>query len=268
MRFTIQVNANQVVAGQTPKFTIEKAEVFNVPTKVHLGRKLNPDDGKLVYGTTEADDYITEIADGTISDATIGNYYHYTSTPYTITEFKNGKKTIYHSISATTDDIIEFSFYTPEHKVTPNAIKYPTNIPEEAKQKYKPAGVGQSRNGDGTTSNAKIATFVRIHGSYTDHNGQILTVKYDIYLGQNNTDDFTVQRNQLLNNKLIIAGLTDHKDAYPDAEGNISIAHRVEVEDKGFNLSMERTAILDAHFEVRPLDIELQANSSMTITIP
>ena len=277
VRFTIQVNANQVVAGQTPKFTIEKAEVFNVPTKVHLGRKLNPDDGKLVYQGGEddtnpldntTDDYVNEIAGGTISDATIGNYYHYTSTPYTITEFKNGKKTIYHSISATTDDIIEFSFYTPEHKVTPNAIKYPTNIPDEAKQKYKPAGVGQSRNGDGTTSNAKIATFVRIHGSYTDHNGQILTVKYDIYLGQNNTDDFTVQRNQLLNNKLIIAGLTDHKDAYPDAEGNISIDHRVEVDDKGFNLSMERTAILDSHFEVRPLDIELSPKSQMTITIP
>jgi hypothetical protein len=156
----------------------------------------------------------------------------------------------------------------PEHKVTPNAIKYPDEITPDAKQYYKPAGVGQSRNGDGSMNAAKIATFVRIHGSYTDHNGQILGVKYDIYLGQNNYDDFTIKRNQQLNNKLIITGLTNHKDAYPDAEGNISIDHRVEVEDKGFNLSMERTAILDAHFEVRPLDIELSPKSQMVITIP
>jgi hypothetical protein len=150
---------------------------------------------------------------------------------------------------------------------------------EKYAQYYKPKGVDAVPNGGGTTSAAKIATFVRIHGSYTDHNGQILGVKYDIYLGQNNYDDFTVKRNQQLNNKLIITGLTNHKNAYnnEDINGdgkidekdlNISIDHRVEVSDRGFNLSMERTAILDAHFEVRPLDIELQAGASMTVTIP
>jgi hypothetical protein len=196
--------------------------------------------------------------------------YYYTNTaedsPFVIENFN--KKTISHSTSSTTDDVIEFGFYMPEHMVTPNTITYPKNITDDAKQYYKPAGVGQSRNGDGSMNAAKIATFVRIHGSYTDHNGQILGVSYDIYLGQNNYNDFTIKRNQLLNNKLIITGLTNHKDAYPDAEGNISIDHRVEVSDRGFNLSMERTAILDAHFEVRPLDIELSPNSQMTITIP
>ena len=269
VRFTMQINADQVVAGQTPKFTITKAEVFNVPKMAHLGRELDVN-GKPVYGTTNEDDYVDDYVTemGVTGTYTPSDYYHFTSEPYTINTFVGNKKTIYHSTSLTTDDIIEFSFYMPEHKVTPNTIKYPDNITDEAKQYYKPAGVGQSRNGDGSISPAKIATFVRIHGSYTDHNGQILGVKYDIYLGQNNFDDFTIKRNQQLNNKLIITGLTNHKDAYPDTEGNISIDHRVEIEDKGFNLSMERTAILDAHFEVRPLDIELQANSSMTITIP
>ena len=265
VRFTMQINADQVVAGQTPKFTITKAEVFNVPKMAHLGRELDVN-GKPVYGTTNEDDYVTEM--GVTGTYTPSDYYHFTSEPYTINTFVGNKKTIYHSTSLTTDDIIEFSFYMPEHKVTPNTIKYPDNITDEAKQYYKPAGVGQSRNGDGSISPAKIATFVRIHGSYTDHNGQILGVKYDIYLGQNNFDDFTIKRNQQLNNKLIITGLTNHKDAYPDTEGNISIDHRVEIEDKGFNLSMERTAILDAHFEVRPLDIELSPNSQMIITIP
>ena len=272
VRFTMQVNADQVVAGQTPEFTISKVEVFNVPKKARLGRDLN-DEGELDY-----DDYLNEM--GVESTNTPSEYYYYTSAvaepePFVIDQFKNNKKTIYHSTSATTDDFIEFGFYMPEHKVTPNEITYPDNMTEEEHTKfdqyYKPAGVGQSRNGDGTTSPAKIATFVRIHGTYTDHNGQILGVKYDIYLGQNNSNDFTIKRNQLLNNKLVITGLTNHKGAYADdedAEGNISIDHRVEIEDKGFTLSMERTAILDSHFEVRPLDITLSPNSQMIITIP
>lgn len=269
VRFTMQINANQVVDKQIPTFTISKAEVFNVPKKARLGRELDAN-GKPVYGTTSDDDYVTEM--GVTGTYTPSDYYHFTGEPYVIETFVGNKKTISHSTSATTDDIIEFSFYMPEHKVTPNAIQLPSSMTPDEREKYaqyyKPTGVGAVRNGDGTTTPAKIATFVRIHGSYTDHNGQILGVKYDIYLGQNNSDDFTIKRNQLLNNKLVITGLTNHKDAYSDVQGNISIDHRVEVEDKGFNLSMERTAILDAHFEVRPLDIELSPNSQMTITIP
>lgn len=276
--FTMQINADQVVAGQTPSFKIDKVEVFNVPNKVRMGRKLDAN-GKPVYGNSNADDYLTEM--GVASITTPGEYYHFTEKPFTIDKFN--KRTISHSTSLTTDDVIEFGFYMPEHKVTPNPIQLPSTMTPEEKAKYaqyyKPTGVGAVRNGDGTTTAAKIATFVRIHGSYTDHNGQILGVKYDIYLGQNNYDDFTVKRNQQLNNKLIITGLTNHKNAYnnEDINGdgkidekdlNISIDHRVEVSDRGFNLSMERTAILDAHFEVRPLDIELQAGASMTVTIP
>ena len=283
--FTMQINADQVVAGQTPSFKIDKVEVFNVPNKVRMGRKLDAN-GKPVYGNTNTDDYITEMVNDANSGYDPTDYYQFTGLndddkPFIINSFN--KRTISHSTSLTTDDVIEFGFYMPEHKVTPNPIQLPSTMTPEEKVKYaqyyKPTGVGAVRNGDGTTSAAKIATFVRIHGSYTDHNGQILGVKYDIYLGQNNYDDFTVKRNQQLNNKLIITGLTNHKNAYnnEDINGdgkidekdlNISIDHRVEVSDRGFNLSMERTAILDAHFEVRPLDIELQAGASMTVTIP
>ncbi len=265
--FTMQINADQVVAGQTPSFKIDHVEVFNVPNKVRMGRELDAN-GKPVYGDTDADDYLTEM--GVDSTTRPDTLYHFTKEPFTINSFN--KRTISHSTSLTTDDVIEFSFYMPEHKVTPNEITYPFDATkkenEQYRQYFKPVGVGESRNGEGIISAAKIATFVRIFGSYTDHNGQILGVQYDIYLGQNNYDDFTVKRNQQLNNKLIITGLTNHKHAYPDAEGNISIDHRVEVSDRGFNLSMERTAILDAHFEVRPLDIELQPGATMTVTIP
>lgn len=259
VRFSLQVNSEQIVqGGQTPKFELEKVEVFNIPTKVRMGY-------------TTADYTITAAGSTVITDSNIGDYYHYASTvtpsvPFVINDF--AKKVISHSSSSTTDDVIEFGFYMPEHMVTPNTITYPSNITDDVKQYYKPKGVAAANNGDGTTSNAKIAPYIRIHGTYTDHNGQIKTVKYDIYLGQNNSDDFEVKRNQQLNNYVIITGLTNRKNAYGEDQTNISVDHRVEVEDKGYNLSMEREAILDAHFEVRPLDIELQPGASMTVVIP
>ena len=271
--FTIQVNANEVVS--TPRFRIEKAEVFNVPKKARLGRELDSN-GKPTYDN--ASDYIVEMV-GTGS-YTPTDYYHFTENPKQLPDTSFSRTEIQHTTSKKLTEgseyLIEFSFYMPEHKVTPNANSqnftgYPTDIDEDLKQYYKPDLVGAVRNNDGTTTNSKNATYVRIHGKYYDHNGQIKNVRYDIYLGQNNTDDFTVKRNQLLTNKLVITGLTNYHDAYgddPTAAGNISIDHRVDVDYAGFNLSMERTAILDSHFEVRPLDIELSPGSTMTITIP
>lgn len=270
VNFTMQINAIQTVVNQIPTFEIEKVEVFNVPNKARLGRELDTN-GKPVYKADNSDDYITELAGGTITAENISDYYH--ESPLVITDFSRKKISHTPAQKPADDYLIEFGFYMPEHKVTPNADRttytgYPDNIPDDLKQYYKPCLVGATRNEDGTTSLAQIATFVRIHGTYTDHNAEIKTVRYDIYLGQDNTDSFTIKRNQLLNNKLVITGLTNYYDAYPDVEENISIDHRVDVDDKGYILSMERTAILDAHFEVRPLDIQLSKGGSMTITIP
>lgn len=258
--FRIQVNSNQIVAnGPTPKFMINRAEVYNVPSKIRMG-----------YAPG---DYVDNVVADTM--------YLYTTTPCEIKEFKNNKTTISHSSSATTNDVIEFEFYMPEHMVTPISITYPwgedTNKEfENYRQYFKPTGLSGSVGGQQTT---KIAPYVRICGTYYDHNAQIKDVSYDIYLGQNEYDDFEIKRNQQLNNHIAITGLTNHKYAYnnEDTNGdgkidendiNISIDHRVTVINKGYYIHMEREAILDAHFEVRPIDVELQAGSSMTITIP
>ena len=258
--FRMQINSKQVVSGgTTPKFTLEKVEVFNIPSKIRMGYKEG--------------DYIDNMGN---------NYWYTTPTPKELT--LPGKRTIYHSASEDTDDILEFEFCMPEHKVTPyfNAppteqgeveddipnYSYPADMPENLRQYYKPKLIASHNSADGITQYDKIATFVRIHGSYTDHNAQINKVSYDIYLGQDETDDFEIKRNQQLNNTLVITGITNHKDAYPEAEGNISIDHRVSMTNKGYNLSMEREAILDSHFEVRPLDIELSPGSSMKVVIP
>ena len=253
--FRMQVNSNQIVSGQTPKFQLEGIEVYNVPKSIRMEYK----EGQ----------YIDNVANGSISADNIKDYYLYNSvngTPCSLT--LPTKTTVYHSSSATTNEYLEWSFYVPEHMVTSNDIPYPTNMPEGLRQYYKPKRVGAVQNPDGSTSLAKIATFVRIKGSYTDHNAQINNVSYDIYLGQDNWQSFEIKRNQQLNNILTITGITNHKDAYYDTPDNVSIDHRVTMTSKGYNLSMERAAILDAHFEVRPLDVELSPGGSMTVVIP
>ena len=253
--FRMQVNSNQIVSGQTPKFQLEGIEVYNVPKSIRMGYK----EGQ----------YIDNVAQGFISADNIKDYYLYNSVnddPCSLT--LPTKTTVYHSSSATTNEYLEWSFYVPEHMVTSNEISYPTNMPEGLRQYYKPKRVGAVQNPDGSTSLAKIATFVRIKGSYTDHNAQINNVSYDIYLGQDNWKSFEIKRNQQLNNILTITGITNHKDAYYDTPDNVSIDHRVTMTSKGYNLSMEREAILDAHFEVRPLDVELSPGGSMTVVIP
>lgn len=253
--FRMQVNSNQIVTGQTPKFQLEGIEVYNVPKSIRMEYK----EGQ----------YIDNVANGSISADNIKDYYLYNSvngTPCKLT--LPTKTTVYHSSSATTNEYLEWSFYVPEHMVTSNDISYPTNMPAGLRQYYKPKRVGAVQNSDGTTSPAKIATFVRIKGSYTDHNAQINNVSYDIYLGQDNWKSFEIKRNQQLNNILTITGITNHKDAYHDTPDNVSIDHRVSMTSKGYNLSMEREAILDAHFEVRPLDVELSPGGSMTVVIP
>ena len=247
--FTMQVNAKQVVVGgPTPKFTIDRAEVYNVPTKARMGKYTG--------------DYIDNVGDNYQFEFVDGDPNQDIDKPFVISGSAFSNTEIYHTTSKDllpgSPDLIEFGFYMPEHMVTPkSSFGYPANIPDNLKQYYKPKGVEGQK-----------ATFVRIHGSYNDHNGYIKKVSFDIYLGQNHTDSFEVRRNQQLTNKITITGITNHKDAYGDNQTNISVDHRVNVSDQGYNLYLEREAILDAHFEVRPIDIELQKGSSMTIVIP
>lgn len=242
--FSIQVNSKQLVTGQVPEFKLENVEVYNVPSEVRMtyqeGNYIDNHGNKYIYK------YVNDTEETAFSFA------------------KNGMMpkdvVCRHSTSEDTDDVVSFHFYMPEHKVTPQYTEttypdYPDNLPPDNRQYFKPKLIGE-----------KIATFVRIYGAYTDHNGNILDVAYDIYLGQDNTDDFTIMRNQHLHNRLIINGITNHKDAY-GGENTISIDHRVSMEAIGYDLSIERETLLDSHFEVRPLDIELQPGSSMTIVI-
>lgn len=230
-----QVNADQVV--NTPSFNLSGWTVSNIPANVRLGEPATGEETANANGTVLA-----------------------TTDPSTTLSY--GVPTITHSESAANPDYFQFTFYVPEHRVNPKGtVTYPTGMPETEQQRYKPL----------LCTDSQKPMYVTVTGSYTDHHAQVKEVTYSLYLGQNNKNDFHINRNQELNNIITIKGLTNSKDAIdwvPEGgQDNISVDHRVEVVDAGFSIAMEREALLDSHFEVRPMDVFVSAGGKVVVTV-
>ncbi|MEG1615337.1 MAG: hypothetical protein RR202_03190 [Bacteroidales bacterium] len=148
---------------------------------------------------------------------------------------------------------IKFHFYMSEHKRYKNNWNdYPPNIPENAKQRYKP----QLAKTD--------AAYVLLNGTFSDHQGVEHVVRYKIYLGANHTDNFEILRNKQYKNVITIKSITNHDGA---TEGSITMDHRVNVSQDRFLVSLKRYSNLDCHIEVRPLDIYLTGKGSVRVEI-
>lgn len=238
VNFRFRLIADQVVA--TPTFTLTDWQVCNIPGTVAFGE---PAAGE----TTANSAYIAASQASNI--------------------LTSGDRTIDHTVSGS--DAFEFAFYMPEHYLyADKTVTYPTGMPEENRQRYKPL----------MCSNSLKPTYVKVRGSYKDHQGNAKEVTYYVYLGQNSVSDFCVKRNQLLNNIVTIKGTTDSNPYYEDGKlvypddydpsgDNISIDHRVEIGSEGFVISLEREAVMDSHFEVRPMDIVVSDEAKIVVTI-
>ncbi len=139
---------------------------------------------------------------------------------------------------------LSFYFYMPECKTLPKDFTYPSGIDDNEKQRFKPLRIPDN----------KKPSFVRLKGTFTDHQGHMRNISHDIYLGLDNWQDFQVIRNYQYNNNVVIRGATNSVDG---KENTISIDHRVNVESSHFSVAMERETMLDCHFEVRPIRIKL-----------
>lgn len=156
----------------------------------------------------------------------------------------------------TNSESAKYLFYMPEHIVKPatNTVGYPNDILESEKQRYKPLYV-EDVNGNYIAEGK--ATYVVINGIYTDHQGHIHKVSYKVYLGDNPIDNFEIKRNGHYINDITIKGMTKTNDG---EEGTISIDHRVNVERNDYMIFMEREALLDCHYEVRPIRVVIDAD--------
>lgn len=145
------------------------------------------------------------------------------------------------------EDPYTFVLYIPESSIEPNIT------PEieaqswyaEKDQRYKPV-LAEGLN----------APCVSLSGSYLpvgDNNQASYDLKYDVYLGENNFDSFSLRRNVLYNNDVTIRG-------FAGIGWDAEVDHRVDVEVNGFVVGFERTALLDSHYEVRPLRVKFDEN--------
>lgn len=231
-----QVNSNQVI--KIPSFTLTEWTVSNIPNAVRLREPIKKGEPA---PTTE-----TAHASGTMLQTTKGSNV-----------LSHGITTIKHSESAANPEYFQFTFYVPEHRVNPkNSFPYPPGIHDDEKQRYKPL-----------LCKGQKPMYVTVNGIYSDHHGQVKEVTYSLYLGQNNSDDFHVRGNQELTNVITITGLTNSKPDN-DSNTNISVDHRVEVtSDSGYSIAVEREALLDSHFEVRPMDVFVSNGGKVVLTV-
>ena len=171
---------------------------------------------------------------------------------------------------ATSSSSVSFSFYVPERLIDPaykGSFVYPfveanggvlRPEDEDLRQRFKPSLVAE----------AQKATYVSIYGRFVNHQGHRKDVKYDIYLGENNYDDFNVRRNIEYTNDVTILSATNYSD--PEISNEISYDGRVSFTGQpAYSVLMERETLLDAHFEVLPIYVNVNTGTvRVSITDP
>ena len=236
--FTITVTPDQEIVGnKTPRFDITSYRVHNLPSTVDTASDTNSDSAVIA-----------------MSDATEpGNYAQGAATA-------------------------TFDFYLPERYLSPNNNQTINDVlPDALKKGTYDTTVDKDQNGYRDEDEryhqrykpllvkGKAATYLTIEGYYTDHQVNTYKVSYNIYLGANNTYDFNIKRNTHYINSVTIRGISSSKDQSLNLNG-ISIDHRVTVEERSLPLivNFRREALLDAHYEVRPLRLRSLGDATAT----
>lgn len=179
-----------------------------------------------------------------------------------------------YSIFAQGASVATFDFYLPERYLSPNK-KIDDVLPKALQKGTYDTTVDADQNGYRDEDEkyhqrfkpllvkGENATYLTIEGYYTDHQVNTYKVSYDIYLGANNTDDFNIMRNTHYINSVTIRGISSSDDQALNPDG-ISIDHRVTVEERSIPLiiNFRREALLDAHYEVRPLRLRLVGSNA------
>lgn len=227
IEFNLTLNATQI-EPQTPSFYVRSCVAYNLPKGVYLVDNVDETNNNQTK-------YFNTVIEEGINIPITGNR------------------------ELTNMNSLAFTFYMPEHQVNSSKTGeqvYPAGISSDIeKQRYKPLLV---EDGEGNYYDGKPA-YVLINGTYTDHQNQEHLVTYKVYLGGNAIYDFYVKRNGRYVNDVTIKGITNSIDA---AEGSVSLDHRVNVTRNDFIVFMEREAMLDSHFEVRPIRVRINSDES------
>ena len=157
-----------------------------------------------------------------------------------------------------------FDFYLPERCLSPSK-SIDDVLPDELKSASTEEKEKYRQRYKNLLTEGKAATYVTINGKYTDHQGHVYDVDYNIYLGGNNYDDFNIIRNTHYDNSITIRGISASDDQ--SANDGISIDWRVDVNrSTPLVINLRRESLLDAHYEVRPMRLRLVGENIPTGT--
>lgn len=213
--------------GGTPQFELRTWDVFNLPKQVRIGQ-------------VAVNENVTETPYAVVNNC------------HSFTDLRQGAG------FAKGADELTFTFYMPEHMVMTGTATLPPDIGENEKQRYKPKYVLDGR----------YPTYVRLNGVFTDHQGHVTDLSYDVYLGSNNSTNFQVERNCQYNNNITITGITNHNHKDDGlSDGVISVDHRVNINSKGYSYAIEQEASLDAHWNVIPMDLYVEAGKTVEVSL-
>ena len=175
-------------------FKIASYEIFNLPTKVLLvNNNTNP------WESAWADVPEAFVQD---NDNNRGKLSVTGLNPETFTFYnKNALGTNIKSVS--------FDVYVPEYSVLPN-----TDHEKFGNEEFKPE----------VYADGCYPTYLQITGSFNPVSGMQKNICYDIYLGEDESTNFTLNRNIQYNNYLTITGVSNH-----NGEDAVEVDHRVSI---------------------------------------
>ena len=233
INFSISVTSGSENQGDGVSFTLEKYTVNNVAKEITL---MKPE----------------------AETATSSYYSGFTNEPKNTTDLSSNK------------DPLKFTFYMLEsryeHNLSSTQISsiYPWGTSagyESYQQMYKPKLV--------TASGKGIASNVILSGQYTDYRGTKWDVKYTVYLGKDNAQNFQVDRNSEYTNIITIKGIRNNDDY---GAGQVWLDHRVDVEYSGSDaddlVKITRETLIDSHIEVRPFRVNLPEGERVWLYLP
>ena len=175
-------------------FKLASYEIFNLPTKVLLvNNNTNP------WESAWADVPEAFVQD---NDNNRGKLSVTGLNPETFTFYnKNALGTNIKSVS--------FDVYVPEYSVLPN-----TDHEKFGNEEFKPE----------VYADGCYPTYLQITGSFNPVSGMQKNICYDIYLGEDESTNFTLNRNIQYNNYLTITGVSNH-----NGEDAVEVDHRVSI---------------------------------------
>ena len=226
----VNVNLNQADSGevgtQEPTFHVNKYIINNLPTKVSFK------EGKS-RSATDANAFVYSESSWISDSDSFTSEYGFDSNELGC---NNSDCNLLIENDADQSNGFQFEFYAPEYILLPDPDKLggiSNNISDSDRERLKP-----TLPKDGT-----FPIYVSIRGTYVSVFGEDIDMTYDIFLGENQYDNFSLIGNVLYTNNVTIKGTS-------------FVDNRVEMKYAGFQVGFPHSIQMDSHFNVRPLRLK------------